>query len=145
MFATWDAISAMDRAFNDVMGAPVGSATTRRDMNAATDIVAGENDVTFRLDVPGIKRDDLQLTVDNRVLTIQGIRKYDAKEGEQVLLGRAYGKFSRAFALAEVLDDERVTAQLEDGVLTVRIPKHPMAQPRKIPIAPSAPTKELKG
>jgi HSP20 family protein len=55
-------------------------------------------------------------------------------QDEQVMLGRAYGAFKRTFNLPEHLDEEKLEAQLADGVLTIRIPKHPKAKPRKIQI-----------
>jgi HSP20 family protein len=53
---------------------------------------------------------------------------------EQVMLGRPYGAFKRTLNLPEHLDEEKLEAQLADGVLTIRIPKHPKAKPRKIQI-----------
>jgi HSP20 family protein len=60
------------------------------------------------------------------------------------MLGRAYGSFSRSYTLPDALDDEKLAAQLADGVLTIRIPKLPKAQPRKIQIGGNADAKQLK-
>jgi HSP20 family protein len=134
MLTRWDAVSTLDRMFDDVMGSMLGTATSPRTFDPAVDVRAGENEVVFVCDVPGIKQADLEITVENRVLTVRGARRFEGKEGEQVMLGRAYGAFSRAFALPEDLDDEKLTAVLADGVLTLRIPKQPKAKPRKIAI-----------
>ncbi len=144
MYSTWDAVSAMDRFFDDVMGAPVGAATTTRNLDAPTDIVAGPEDVTFRCDVPGIRAEDLEVTVEHRTLTIRGTRKYDAKEACRVVLGRSYGTFTRVFALPEALDVAGLTAHVQDGVLSVRIPKLPKAAPRKISVTSGADVKDQK-
>jgi HSP20 family protein len=100
--------------------------------------------VLFVCDVPGVKADDLQVTVDNHVLTIKGARRFEGKENEQVILGRAYGTFSRSYTLPDAVDDARLEADLADGVLTVRIPKHPKAQPRRIPIGSGPTSKQLE-
>jgi HSP20 family protein len=92
----------------------------------------------FHCDVPGVKQEDLEVTLENHVLTIKGTRRFDGKESEQVMLGRGYGAFSRSFTLPDALDDDHLTANLADGVLTVRIPKEPKAQPRKIAIGSGA-------
>lgn len=88
-------------------------------------------------DVPGVKQEDLNITLAGQVLTINGVRRFHTKQDEQVMLGRSYGSFSRAFTLPDSLDDANLTANLADGILTIRIPKHPKAKPRKIQIGNS--------
>ncbi len=67
-------------------------------------------------------------------LTIKGQRKYEGGDKDQVWLGRAYGAFERSFTLPELVDGERMTADLADGVLTIHVPKKPQAKPRRIQI-----------
>lgn len=128
----WHPVSALDRMFDDVMGASFGTATNPRTFVPEYDVRVRETEVVIAFDVPGLKREDLEMTVEDRVLTIRGVRKFEGEQTDQVVLGRAYGEFTRSFTLPQTLDDENVTASLEDGVLTVRIPKHPKAKPRKI-------------
>jgi HSP20 family protein len=85
-----------------------------------------------------VKQEDLEITLTNHLLTIKGSRRFDSRENEQVMLGRAYGSFSRSYTLPDALDEEKLAAELADGVLTIRIPKLPQAQPRKIQIGSSA-------
>jgi HSP20 family protein len=85
-------------------------------------------------DVPGIKQDDLEVTLENHVLTIKGTRKFEGKENAPSMLGRAYGSFNRSYTLPDSVDGENLSAHLADGVLTIRIPKHAKAKPKKIPI-----------
>jgi HSP20 family protein len=144
MLTTWDAVSTLDRMFDDVMGSAFGTATSSRNFDPAIDVRATENEVVFVCDVPGLKQGDLDVTLENHVLTIKGTRKFDSKENEQVMLGRAYGAFSRSFTLPDTLDEENLAAHLADGVLTVRIPKHPKAKPRKIQIGSGSESKQLK-
>jgi len=60
------------------------------------------------------------------------------------MLGRAYGSFTRSYTLPDVVDDEKLTAHLTDGVLTIRIPKQARAKPRKIQISNGHDSKQLE-
>jgi len=144
MLTRWDAVSTLDRMFDDVMGSMLGTATSTRTFDPSIDVHASDDEVVFVCDVPGIKEDDLDVTVQNHVLTIKGARKLEVREHEQVTLGRAYGSFSRSFTLPEHLDDENVTARLADGVLTIRIPKQATAKPRKVQISNGHDSKRLE-
>jgi HSP20 family protein len=84
------------------------------------------------------------VTVENHVLTLKGTRRFETKEDEQVMLGRAYGSFKRAFTLPYYVDDANLDAHLADGVLTIRIPKHAKAKPRKIQIVNGSGSNQLK-
>ncbi|HSU38028.1 MAG TPA: Hsp20/alpha crystallin family protein [Polyangiaceae bacterium] len=134
MLTTWNAVSTLDRMLDDVMGSAFGTATNPRTFNPTIDIRTSEDEVVFVCDVPGMKQEDLEITLENHVLTLKGARKFEGREKEQVLLGRAYGTFSRSFTLPDALDEEKLSAELADGVLTVRVPRHPKAKPRKIAI-----------
>ena len=144
MLTTWDAVSTLDRMFDDVMGSAFGTATNSRTFDPTIDVRASDKEVAFICDVPGVKQEDLEVTLENHVLTIKGMRKFDGKEDERVMLGRAYGAFHRAYTLPDSLDEENLTAHLADGVLTVRIPKQPKAKPRKIHIGGGSEAKQLK-
>jgi HSP20 family protein len=134
MRVSWNAISPIDRVFDDVMGSLLGTATSPKTFEPAVDVRANDDEVVILCDVPGIKNDELEITVENHVLTIRGARKFESKDGEQVMLGRAYGSFSRSFKLPDQVDEERLAADLVDGVLTIRLPKQPKAKPKKITI-----------
>ncbi len=144
MLTRWDAVSTLDRMFDDVMGSMLGTATSPCTFDPTIDVRANENEVVFVCDVPGVKQEDLEVTLENHVLTIKGTRKFESKEDEQVMLGRAYGSFSRAYTLPDYLDDANLAANLADGVLTIRIPKQAKAKPRKIQIGNGHDSKQLK-
>lgn len=144
MLTKWDAVSTLDRMLDDVMGSMLGTATSARTFEPSIDVHASDNELVFVCDVPGIKQDDLEVTLENHVLTIKGARRFEGKEGEQVMLGRAFGSFSRSFTLPDYVDDENLAARLADGVLTIRIPKQPKAKPRKIQISDGSDSKHLK-
>lgn len=146
MLTTWDAVSTLDRMLDDVMGSAYRTAPNSRTFSPAIDVRANENEVVFICDVPGVKEEDLEVTLENHVLTIKGVRKLEAKKNDtdHIALGRAYGEFHRAYTLPDSLDEEKLSASLADGVLTISIPKQPRAKPRKIPIGHSSTTKQLK-
>jgi HSP20 family protein len=87
-------------------------------------------------EVPGLRQDDLDIQVENGVLTISGERKTasDAPDTRYYLRERRGGKFSRSVVLPETADGERVTAELANGILTLRIPTREDAKPRRIPV-----------
>lgn len=143
MLSNWNAVTTLDRMLDDVMGSAFGTAMSPRTFTPTVDIRATEDDVAFVCDVPGVKRDDLEVTLENHVLTLKGNRKFDSRDNEQVVLGRSYGEFSRSFTLPDGLDEEQLSAELADGVLTVRIPRHPKAKPRKITIRGDSGNKQL--
>src|SRR4051812_20979159 len=97
MLNAWSAVSTLDRMFDDVMGSTFGTATSSRAFNPPIDVRITDTDVALVCDVPGVKQEDLEITLTNRVLTIKGARRFDRKDNQQVMLGRAYGSFSRSY------------------------------------------------
>ena len=144
MLSAWSAVSTLDRMFDDVMGSAFGTATSNLTFNPAIDVRASDTEIALVCDVPGVRQEDLEITIANRLLTIKGTRRFDSSQTQQVLLGRTYGSFSRSYTLPEALDEETLAAELADGVLTVRSPKVPKAQPRKIHISVGSDAKQLK-
>jgi len=135
MLEALDAAPVLDGMFRDVMRSAIGHATKAAVFTPSVDVIAREREFVFHLDVPGVKQENLDVTLENRVLTIKGSRKYDAGVDElQMLLGRAYGDFTLRYTLPETADGEQLVAFLADGVLTIRVPKQAKAQPRKIQI-----------
>jgi HSP20 family protein len=147
MLTTWNAFAPLDRLIDDVMrdvmGSAFGNAAGRQNFSPAIDVRANDQEVVFSLDVPGIKKEDLEVLLENGVLTIKGQRRYEYGENEKVWLGRSYGAFTRSFTLPDGLDVERMSAELNDGVLLLRLPKQPQAKPRRIEIAGTSEAKQL--
>jgi HSP20 family protein len=143
MLALWNTIPTFDRVFDDVMeSAFSGFATTAR-FTPAVDIRSKDNEIVFSVDVPGVKREELDVTLEGGVLTIKGARKHEADQNDKMSLGRAYGEFTLSYVLPDSVDGEHLSAELAEGVLTVRVPKHPKAQPRKIEIGAGLADKQL--
>ena len=125
MTTTWNAVSTLDRMFDDMMGSALGAAANPRTYNPKIDVRTTEDALVFECDVPGVKQEDLDVTLHEHVLTIKGTRK-------------DHGSFSRSFALPSAFDEEKLTADLADGVLVIRIPKVPKAKPFKVQIGGKA-------
>lgn len=89
-----------------------------------------------KADLPGIKMEDVKVTLSGNVLRIEGHRHEEKREEKDRfhLTERSYGSFTRAFALPEGTDADAVAAEMKDGVLTVTIPKRAEEKPRQIPI-----------
>jgi len=139
MLTSWSALWPLDRLVNDVMNdvmtSTFGVVTRTEPLAPAVDIRSTAQELVFAMDVPGIKKDDLEVVLQDGVLTIRGERKYEYDEQDKVLLGRSYGAFTRSFVLPDTVDTEQLSAELADGVLTIRLPRHAKAQPRRIEIA----------
>jgi len=93
---------------------------------------------SYRLtaELPGLTRDDINITLENNVLRLTGERKFekDAKKDGYHRIERTYGAFSRAFTLPSQVNHEKVEAAFENGLLTISVPKAEQAKPRKITI-----------
>jgi HSP20 family protein len=143
MITVWDAAPTFDRVFDDVMRSALGGYGTARSFTPAVDIRVTDDAIVLCMDVPGVKRDDVTVTLEHRELTVKGVRKLEASDREQMSLGRAYGDFSLSYALPDTVDGEHVSADLADGVLTICVPKRPSAQPRRIQIGSGDGGKQL--
>jgi HSP20 family protein len=94
----------------------------------------GDN-VWVHLDLPGVAADTIDISVERNLLTVTAERSYQREEGDRVYFGeRPEGTFRRQVTLGEGLDADGVEADYTDGVLTLRIPVVPQAQPRKISV-----------
>ena len=151
MLATWTGFTGMDRLIDelvgdvtDVMRKPLGGTLAARSFTPPVDVRTNDQELVFTLDVPGLKQSDLQISVEDRVLTIRGERKYSGGADERAWVGRGYGAFNASYLLPDYVDTDQVSAHLADGVLTVRAPKHERARPRRISITGSSGDTERK-
>lgn len=102
----------------------------------AFDIKETKDNYLFRADVPGILDKDLEVTVTGNRLTVSGKREEEKEEKSDryYTYERTYGTFTRSFTLPDGADLEHLRASLDQGVLTVSVPKKPEVQPKKVPI-----------
>ena len=111
----------------------------------AVDVKEDGDAYTVHLEVPGVAQDNLQLMLQDNVLTIKGLKEQDSEDAETRYrrVERSYGHFSRSLSLPRSVDGNAVTANLEDGVLEVRLPKREDARPRQIKIGTTRNAPEL--
>jgi HSP20 family protein len=133
MMTKWSAIPVLGRVFEEgLRSSPWGFEGATSAVPA--DIFETDSEYTFQLDVPGVKIEDLQITLTDRVLAVRGVRHFEAEKSDKGTRGRPSRPFAVSYELPEGIDGENLTAGLSDGVLTVRVPKQPKMQPRKIAI-----------
>lgn len=102
----------------------------------AVDIFDKGNDVVIHAELPGMKKDDIDVRVENNLLTIRGKkeRKEEVKEQGYYRSERSYGTFSRSFSLPTTVAVGKIGAEYRDGVLTLTLPKADEAKPRHIEV-----------
>lgn len=142
------AYAMFDRLLDDVMRDVTGTTfglSRPATFSPACDVRANDREILFCLDVPGLKREDLEILLEGGVLTVKGQRKYTGDAGDKVWLGRSYGAFSKSFTLPDHVDTDKMYAELADGVLSIRIPRHEKARPRRIEIGGGGAPPQLEG
>jgi HSP20 family protein len=102
----------------------------------AVDIYEDENQLVLSAEVPGIDEKDVEIKIEDSMLIIQGERKMEkeTKEENYHRIERAYGSFYRSFQLPNYIDQEKIHAEHENGVLKITMPKKPELKPRKVRI-----------
>jgi HSP20 family protein len=101
----------------------------------AVDIFENDNhDLVLKAELPGMSREDIEVSVENSTLVMKGTKKFDAevKEEQYRRIERSYGTFHRSFTLPNTVDAGKVTAEFKNGVLTVKLPFREEAKPRAI-------------
>jgi HSP20 family protein len=95
-----------------------------------------DHEYVLKAELPDVKRDDINVTFENGVLTLTGERKaeFDAAQGTYHRSERAYGRFSRSFTLPATVDANRIQASYKDGLLTIRVPQREEAKPKQIAV-----------
>jgi len=128
----------MNRLFEDSLSR---SKTTDQEMamgawTPAVDIYETPEHVVLRADLPGIAEKDIDVRIENNVLVLRGERKFlkEAKEEDYHRIERSYGVFSRTFQLPGTIDQNKIQAVHQDGVLEVRLPKREDSKPRQVKI-----------
>jgi len=124
--------SQVGRIFNELFDRSQESNLTS--WAPAVDIFENEHELVVKADLPDVKPEELDIRVENNILTIRGERKFEKKVDEKNYLRveRSYGSFARSFALANTVNSEAIKADYKDGVLTLTIPKREEAKPKQI-------------
>jgi HSP20 family protein len=126
---------AMDRLFEESFVNP-GTWQFGDGQLVPMDVIAGDGEIVVEAILPGVKPEDVEITVEGNALTIAGdtTSASPAKEGSVLLKEIRRGRFTRTLTLPDGLEPDRATATFEDGVLTLRIPKAEQVKPRQIKI-----------
>jgi HSP20 family protein len=129
----------MNRLFNTVFDAPAtpGNGGTMRRWVPAMDLLETADHFVLRADLPGMTQDDVKIELEDSTLTVSGERKseHEDKQEGYYRVERAFGSFSRSLTLPKGVDADAVTANFENGVLEIRVPKPEERKPRRISIA----------
>lgn len=129
----------MDREINNLVSNFWGDANYSNPSsgwNPTVDIAELEDRYEVNADVPGMSREDINVTLEKGVLTIEGEKKRSSETEESAVLRteRVYGKFSRSFNLGDQVDASKISAAYKDGVLTVGLPKAEVVKPKTIEV-----------
>jgi HSP20 family protein len=122
----------IDRLFEDTFGREGGNFTP------AVDIKENGSEIRLELELPGINPDQVEIMAENGVLTVRGEKLSERKEGEDnryQVVERSYGTFVRTFQLPQGVDEDQISAEFENGVLSLSIPKAALPQPKRIRIS----------
>ena len=130
----------IDRLFDSVAWAPLGSSGTSGTQSwvPPMDVEDDEDLIRVSFEIPGVNRDDVTVTVENGVLTVAGEKRLERTSGDEksgpYSVERRYGRFERSLSLPQSVDTDKVSAQYENGVLTLELPKSSESRKRKIAI-----------
>jgi len=102
----------------------------------AVDVYEDEHKVALKLEIPGVTQQDVDIQLENNILTVRGERKFEKEEKEENFhrIERRYGSFARSFTLPNTLDPESVQANYENGVLKIELAKRAEAKPKQIQV-----------
>ena len=134
----------IDRLFEDAFGGD----SRRSGWAPAVDIREDNSEIALEVELPGIKPSDVEVVAENGVLTIRGEKQNtssETSEGRYHIVERTFGSFTRSFQLPTGVDEQAIEAEFNDGLLTVRIPKAAIAQPRRIEIRNSGSQQAIQG
>ncbi|HTT32583.1 MAG TPA: Hsp20/alpha crystallin family protein [Methylomirabilota bacterium] len=130
----------INRLFNDAFER-TGEQSSLSAWAPAVDIYETEQELVVKADLPDVDPKDLDIRVENNLLTIRGERKFEKKVSEENYLRveRSYGSFARSFTLANTVNSEAIKADYQNGVLTLTLPKREEAKPKQIKVNVTAP------
>src|SRR5213080_2939750 len=130
----------INRLFNDAFDR-TGEDSNLSAWAPAVDIYETEQELVVKADLPDVDPKDLDIGVENNLLTIRGERKFEKKVSEENYLRveRSFGSFARSFTLANTVNTDAIKADYQNGVLTLTIPKREEAKPKQIKVNVATP------
>lgn len=129
-------LSAILQEFAGHTAEPEGAASVSS-FTPAVDIYEDAQKLIIKLEVPGIRENDLDIRLENQTLTVRGERKFEKEEKQENYhrIERRFGSFVRSFTLPSTVDTEKVQASYDSGVLSIEVTKRAEAQPKQIKVA----------
>jgi HSP20 family protein len=131
----WSPFRELDQLFTRY-GRDLGSLRENLQWRPSADIVENDKEYLIKADLPEVKKEDIDISVENGVLTLSGERRVEKSTDEEKEHRREtfYGQFARSFALPEDVDQTKISAETKDGVLKVHLPKSEQKKPRSIQV-----------
>lgn len=95
-----------------------------------------EGDFHIEIDLPGVKKEDIEVKIDNNILTVTGVRKMkkEVKKEDYYLMESAFGRFERSFTIPKGIDQDRINAEYKDGRLTIDLIKEESLKPKSVAV-----------
>ena len=125
----------MNRLFRDSFGEREEALTTST-FAPPVDVYEDEHSVSLKIEVPGIDEKDIDVRVENNILTVHGERKFEKEEKEENFrrVERQYGSFTRSFTLPNTVDTDSIQANYDKGILKIQLAKKAEAKPKQIKV-----------
>jgi len=137
MLSVWDPFADLNRMHRDLERNFFGSRGKPADFAPTVDVFEDEDALVLKAELPGVRRDDIDIQIDANVLTVKGERRLEEEETQNRRyhrVERSYGSFVRQFQLPTNVDAQAIEAALEEGILTLRLPKKAELKTRKIEV-----------
>ncbi len=143
----WDLRRGIDQLFDDFFSGFPGTAqaTELETFRPTVELSEGEHEYRVNVELPGLKPEEVEVSVDEGMLKIRGEKKREEHKMRQGVeySERTYGSFTRSIQLPRTVDASKINAQFENGVLAITIPKTEAAKPRRIPLTHSQPSRQM--
>ena len=157
MLTRWDPfreLTTLQDQMNRLFRETYGPTSSGREESLASgsfvppvDVYEDEHNIVLKMEVPGIDQKDIDIRLENNVLTVRGERKFEKEEKEENFqrVERRYGAFARSFTLPNTVDTENVQADYENGVLKLTLAKRAEAKPKQIKVNIGGGSKQIEG
>ena len=133
----WDQFRELRDRMDDLLGSALGNLPRMSEWSPPVNVEDTGREILVTAELPGMKKEDITIELENNVLTIRGEKKLERKEtdeGRRYLYERQVGQFARSFTLPQMVAADRIQARFQDGILTVTMPKSEEARPRQISV-----------
>jgi len=139
VYDPWSRLTTLEREMDRLFGMSRGAQElpeTASDWIPAVDVRETENEIVLELEAPGLKEEDLDISISDGSLCIKGEKKREEEkeEGSYHVVERSYGAFQRSIPLPSNVDEDKAKADFKSGVLKVRLPKNEEAKPKQIKV-----------